>query len=133
MNMRHLRTFFAIAICAAFCGSGAASTLTLVIANHSVDVAAAADHPRELLRVVWLADAAAAVRRLLSCSASASSAGRRSPPSTRSRWLFCHTVSGLRHSRRTARSPVHTSGWPATDCISAALAGVSHSSCAPAE
>jgi len=52
--MRHLRTFFAIAICAAFCGSGAASTLTLVIANHSVDVAAAADRPRELLRVVWL-------------------------------------------------------------------------------
>lgn len=53
-NMRHLRTFFAIVLSAAFCGSGAASTLTLVIANHSVDVAAAADHPRELLRVVWV-------------------------------------------------------------------------------
>lgn len=52
--MRHVRTFLAIALCAAACVSGTASTLTLVVTNHSVDVAATAERPRELLRVVWL-------------------------------------------------------------------------------
>jgi hypothetical protein len=53
--MRHFGIFFILALCAAALRSNSvASTLTLVVANHSIDVAAVPNHPRELLRVVWL-------------------------------------------------------------------------------